>query len=291
MSPAGRVQVSEGSPELPVGMNTWSDFLLARRFDQALPIVLAELEKNPDDWQLLYAAGQCSRFCGCHDDATRYLWRASERKPRDVPTLLALGIALQQQREFVEAVRVLGMALECDPDFPLAYNSLALTQRLNGELEKALHNYDAGAKALARRFVRRMRNDQRATIVAQRDTRGHLWLTYAAFGAMVSAADAGVAGVAWPTDESARQLERRREYGGLFFNDVTRGWLRKRMRLFLPNYFNTFREHLTLDSTYANLIGNRGTVLRLLGRDEEADLHFAEAEEFSPQRKPFLEEA
>jgi hypothetical protein len=53
--------------------------------------------------------------------------------------------------------------------------------------------------------------------------------------------------------------------------------------MFLPNYFNTFREALRQDTTYANLIGNRGTVLALLKRDSEAKDHLAEAEEFMPK--------
>src|SRR5438309_2877381 len=51
-------------------------------------------------------------------------------------------------------------AIEIDSDYELAYNSLALTQRTSGELDKALYNYDAGAKALARRIVKAMRNSR-----------------------------------------------------------------------------------------------------------------------------------
>lgn len=54
------------------------------------------------------------------------------------------------------------------------------------------------------------------------------------------------------------------------------------MRLFLPNYLNTFRETLRLEPAYTNLIGNRATVLLAMNRDVEADDHLAEAEEFMP---------
>ena len=47
------------------------------------------------------------------------------------------------------------------------------------------------------------------------------------------------------------------------------------------NYFNTFREALRGNPLYANLIGNRGTVLEMLGPGEEALEHFSEAEEFA----------
>ena len=53
------------------------------------------------------------------------------------------------------------------------------------------------------------------------------------------------------------------------------------MRPYLPNYFNTFREALRGNPLYADLIGNRGTVLEMLGPGEEALEHFSEAEEFA----------
>ena len=49
------------------------------------------------------------------------------------------------------------------------------------------------------------------------------------------------------------------------------------MRLYLPNYFNTFREALWGNHLYANLIGNLGPVLEMLGPGDEALEHFSEA--------------
>jgi tetratricopeptide (TPR) repeat protein len=53
--------------------------------------------------------------------------------------------------------------------------------------------------------------------------------------------------------------------------------------MFLRNYFNTFREMLRQDDTYALLIEGQGTILERLGRDEEARQHFEEANEFLPR--------
>ena len=50
--------------------------------------------------------------------------------------------------------------IEIDADNELAYNSLALTQKKCGKLTKALSNYDAGAKDLARCIVKAMQNDR-----------------------------------------------------------------------------------------------------------------------------------
>ena len=73
--------------------------------------------------------------------------------------------------------------------------------------------------------------------------------------------------------------ERTEEHGGLYWTSVKND--DEDMRLYLPNYFNTFREALRGNPLYANLIGNRGTVLEMLGPGEEALEHFSEAEEFA----------
>ncbi len=74
--------------------------------------------------------------------------------------------------------------------------------------------------------------------------------------------------------------ERTEEHGGLYWTSLNDEEI-ENVRLYLPNYFNTVRESLRGNQLYANLIGNRGTVLEMLGRKEEAMEHFAEAQEFS----------
>lgn len=75
--------------------------------------------------------------------------------------------------------------------------------------------------------------------------------------------------------------ERTEKNAGLFWVDLPNDQ-GKSVRLFLPNYFNTFRETLRLNAAYSNLIANRGAVIELLGRHEEACQHFNEANEFQP---------
>jgi hypothetical protein len=86
--------------------------------------------------------------------------------------------------------------------------------------------------------------------------------------------------IAWPTGEQAMEEERTEEHGGLYWTSVKNDD-DEDMRLYLPNYFNTFREALWGNPLYANLIGNRGTVLEMLEPGEEALEHFSEAEEFA----------
>lgn len=114
----------------------------------------------PSQWNAWYMAGQCCRFLNNIDGAIQHLSRAAELK-RDEPSIfLALGIAFQLNTQSDKAIMAFRRAIEIDSDYELAYNSLALTQRTSGELDKALYNYDAGAKALARRIVKAMRNSR-----------------------------------------------------------------------------------------------------------------------------------
>ncbi len=253
------------------------------RFSEALELYQQLIEAEPESWNYWYMAGQCHRFLGKLQDAERCMRHAVLLEPAETPVLNALGIVLQLQERYAEACRVFAQAIAVDPDHELAWNSLALTQRKAGEFEKAAHNYDAGLKALARKIVKAMKNSSSSSILKHRDTVGHLWVEHAMFGAMflVTSAD-NIGSVAWPTGEQATEEERTEEHGGLFWQDL-RQQDGTKQRLFFPNYFNTFRETLRQDGSYANLVGNRGTVLELLGRHDEAQQHFDEAQEFMPR--------
>jgi len=117
------------------------------------------VERLVDGWSVLPFSQQC-RFLNNIDGAIQHLSRAAELK-RDPSIFLALGIAFQLlNTQSDKAIMAFRRAIEIDSDYELAYNSLALTQRTSGELDKALYNYDAGAKALARRIVKAMRNSR-----------------------------------------------------------------------------------------------------------------------------------
>jgi tetratricopeptide (TPR) repeat protein len=254
----------------------------ARRFAEAIPLFRKAIEQDSSHWGSWYMAGQCYRFLDDLENAVTYLKQAVALKSDEPSVLLALGIALQLTNRFNEAVEAFRRAIEINPDDELAYNSLALTQKKQGTLDLALHNYDAGAKAISRRIVKNLRNDRSSKIFKHRNIEYQLWMEYCIFGAMyLCALSENIEGMAWPTGEQAMEEERTERHSGLYWVDrpVSEG---KLTRLFLPNYFNTFREMLRRNRSYADLIGNRGTVLEQLGRYEEANQHFEEAEYFLP---------
>lgn len=258
------------------------ELMKGQHFDKALHLLRRAIDQDLSNWNAWYMAGQCCRFLNDYDGAIEYLLRAAELNKDEPSIFLALGIAFQMDTQWNNAVEAFRRALELDSDYELAYNSLALTQEKRGEMDKALHNYDAGAKALARRIVKALRNNRTSPILKHRDTVGTLWVEYAIYAALYLASTAqGINGIAWLTGEQALEEERTEEHAGLYWIDVQND-KREAVRLLLPNYLNTFRELLKRDAAYSNLVDNRGILLESLGRHDEARKHFDEATEFMP---------
>jgi tetratricopeptide (TPR) repeat protein len=238
---------------------------------------------DQSQWDVIYLRGQCRRFLNDFQGATSLLKEAASVAPSVAPVFLALGIAQQLNGEFQAACLSLFQAIRLDGDYALAFNSLALTQKLLGEFDKSLHNYDAGCFALTRKIVKQLRNDRTSPIAEDRHVTGRRWFEYAKFGAMfLIENDPFVHSMITPdytlVGVDPDILHR---HGGDYWADEL-GQGDEVVRLYLPNYFNSFQKILRLDRTYADLTGNRGTLLHMLGRDEEANAHFAEAKEFLP---------
>ena len=258
------------------------EFMQVRRYGEALSLFRSAIAEDPSQWNTHYMAGQCCRFLNDVPTAIDYLLAAARLKSDEPSIFLALGIAYQLSAQWDDAIEAFRQAITLDPDYELAYNSLALTQKKQGDLDSAVHNYDVGVKALTRRIIKEMSNSRLSPVLPHRDTEGSLWVEYAGYGALyVASLEDNIQTIAFPTAELALDEERTTTHAGLYWVD-SRDDTGEIVRLYLPNYFNTFREALCRDSAYSNLIGNRGTVLDLLGRYEEAKQHFDEASEFSP---------
>lgn len=252
------------------------------KFDAALDLLELAIRNDSTDWNTWYFAGQCYRFLGDIDTAIRYLLRARALKDDEATVHLALGIAYQLQSQWDEAIKALRKAVHIDADHELAYNSLALTYKKIGRFSEALFFYDAGAKALARRLAKAMVNRRDNPIAGFRQVSGSLWLEYAlGAGLYVAAEIEEIKSISLPTGEEAEEEARTGEHGGLYWIDsiAADG---SAHRHFLPNFLDTFRELFRCTRGYSTLIGNRGTVFKELGQNDEAQRHFAEATEFLP---------
>jgi tetratricopeptide (TPR) repeat protein len=251
-----------------------------KRYGEALPLFQQLISEHPGEPNLLYWAGQCHRFMNNFPSAVECLSKAVQLEPKERANFLALGIAFQLSEQFDEAVDTFKRAIALDPDYVVAYNSLALTQKKMGHLETAIKNYDNGLKALAREIVRGMVNSRNNRIFKHRPSTYDLWAKYALAGAMYLSAADKLDGVAFPTGEQAAKEERTKEHEGLYWVDY-RSEGSTNSRLFLPNYFSTFREILRSDKRYSLIIANIGNVFDLLNQRDEARKHYVEAEEFA----------
>lgn len=255
--------------------------LIDGKFEEAGKLAIRSVKEMPNHYHPHYAVGQYFKAVGDFAQACTALDRAHQLGRGEKHVLLALAISRQMKGDFSDSINAIKSALEIDPEYVLAYNTLGMTQKLKGDHEKASNTYHFAAEVLARLNSKAMENSPNSERIMHGDSRNSLWSEYAATGALyLTALNPKLEGMSWPTGKMAERDARSQEFQGLYWQDVCTvdG---KELRQFLPNYFNTFRERLKQNGTYANLMGNRSTVLRLLGRESEADQHLEEAQDFS----------
>ena len=217
-------------------------------------------------------------------DAIQSFEEANRLAPRIPTTLLALAIAQQTQGSYPAAVDALKEALAIDPLYVPAINSLAMTQKLMGQPEKADHNYEHALKTLAQKLVANWRNQVDSPRFPLARSRNQLWVTYANSALLwLAACDSTIDAVALPNGEMAEEDAATHNLKGWYWNDFSDSDGR-RTRLFYPNFFNAFHFSLVQSRIYSELIGNRSTVLRILGRNDEAEACLQEAMDFSPMQ-------
>jgi len=255
-------------------------FMQQQRFSEAHQIFSRLLEERPDEWSLNYMAGQCARFYNDIPLAVRHLAHASRFNQSEPDLYLALGIAHQLNGQFTESVEALRTALKIDGDFVSAYNSLGLSQKRLGQYEIAVHNFEEGLNAISRTISKSMHNRRESMMYPHPNIRGTRWIEFAMNGAMYICAKAGnISSLGWPDGESAMQEDKNRSHAGLFWEDKYKSD-GSTIRIFLPNYFNTFCALLRRDVSYSHILGNLGTVLEQIGQTSKANECYAEADEF-----------
>jgi Tfp pilus assembly protein PilF len=112
-------------------------------------LLVGVLRPNPKDIGETFAE-RFRRYMKAIGWARAMAWSCSAShneplEPRQPSVLLALGVARQLNGEYAAAIDALRLALEIDPDFAAAYNTLAMTQKRMGANENAAHNYDEGS--------------------------------------------------------------------------------------------------------------------------------------------------
>lgn len=248
--------------------------------NEARKIVFRAAREAPNDFHTHYAVGLYLRSVGDFEQACRAQENANRLQPRNPWTLLALAIARQKMDNLDGSVSALKECLDADPNFVLGFNTLGMTQKLMGDYDKAAHNYDAGAFTLAKNIAFSLRNDASTQRFTLGGSRNDLWVDYAVRAALsLTAEAAGIDVAAFPNSDVAQRDMDPSEFQGLFWQDGL-AQDQKVSRLFLPNFFNALFASLKADGMYSVLMGNRSTVLELLGRQEESHTCLEEAEDF-----------
>lgn len=108
------------------------------RFDEALEIYNAELERYPDEQSLRYSRAFLYDRMGRLDDALDELRQLLRENPEDPIALNALGYTLADRTtDYEEAYRYIAAALERSPDSPAIIDSMGWVQYRLGNLEEA----------------------------------------------------------------------------------------------------------------------------------------------------------
>ena len=247
---------------------------------QALNRAIDAVNEQPNDWHCHYAVGVCLRRLNNLPGACEAYENALSLDPKQAPVLLALAIARQLNSQLEESVSAAKRAIELDPDYYLAFNTLGMTRKIQGEFEMASLNYEAGAEALSRSFVKKFVNKRENPRFPHGETRYNLWLNYAMKSSMFRAASDGIERVLLPTSEMAQRYYESEEDSGWLWEDRD-DESGKKSRLFLPNFFGTMFYLFKSEGTLKTLLGNKSIVLRALGEEEEAEKHLWEADELS----------
>jgi tetratricopeptide (TPR) repeat protein len=247
---------------------------------QGLSLASDAVDQNPNDWHCHYAVGVCLRQLKQYSDACNAYENALRLDAKQPPVLLALSIARQLNSELEKSVSAAKLAIELDSDYYLAYNTLGMTRKIQGDFEKASLNYEAGAQALARSIVKKLVNRKENSSFPHVETTHNLWLPYAMKSALFTTETDGLERMLLPTSEMAERYYNSQSNDGWLWEDVIDA-AEKKSRLFLPNFFGTMFFMLKNEPAFRNFLGNRSTVLMAMGDTEEAEKHLLEVDELS----------
>lgn len=249
-----------------------------QKYDEAI-IHLNEFIKNDKNhWNAWYLLGQAYRFKNDFDSAIKCHKKAYTLNKEFPPILLALGIAYQLNENYIGAIESLEKAINLDETYAIACNSLALTYKRLGDLEKSLETFDRGFNSIAKKFFMSLNNSKQNKIYKHRDVNG-IWIKCAIQGAIYLGVKLGYSSVLFPTGEQAIHEESTEEHGGLY-------WIEKNVKNkgkafeLLPNLLNTFREHLRGNMLFISMLRDQGLIYEMMGKKDNAYANYQEAEYF-----------
>lgn len=262
------------------------DLIQSGNFEDAIELLQKSIAGDRDQWNAWELLGQCFRFTNKYNDAVECLKISTNLNPDNKTAFLSLGIAYQMAGKYQESLSALRRANELDRDYVLAYNSAAMTLKLMGDLDKSILVYEQALLSLSREFCFNAINERVGEIIPRLITdESDLWTQPLLKAAIQHSAIGGLDGVTFPTSTSAEIETRDRTHEGLLWEDIIEGE-GKKIRVYLPNFFNAALFFFVHDGRYSIIIGNMSNVLKMAGRASESEIYYLEAVRFSEMRIP-----
>lgn len=261
------------------------EFMSSKKYDDAIAQLNSSIKQDNENWNAWYLLGQCYRFTNDLENAVACHEKAYFLNKKEPAILLALGIAHQLNQNFIEAVKAFGQAIREDEGYIIAYNSLALTYKRMGSLDKAIDTYTDGLNAIGKNFCSSIDNSKANKIYKYENVPSTLWTKFIIFGAIYLAAKFNCDSVLIPNNQQAESEENTEEHQGLYWIEKEINDGKKVFEIF-PNLLNTFRESLKGHRLYISMLRDQGLILEMVGKEQDAQANFAEADCFEGLRTP-----
>ena len=139
------------------------------KFQEALKILIEELNNNPSDCNINSLIGFCYRALGNYDKSEKYYLTATTLNSNDYSSFLGLGIIYQLKEDFNKAISVLKEANKLEPQKIEAINSLGFTYRKMGDIKSALIEYYRAVEVLNESAFNYIKNNNPEIIGSSKD--------------------------------------------------------------------------------------------------------------------------
>ncbi|QQR82489.1 tetratricopeptide repeat protein [Candidatus Campbellbacteria bacterium] len=187
------------------------------------------------------------------------------------------GISYQRAGDYKAAIQKLLEAVNDDPAFVEAYNSLGLTFKKMGDFDNAIKYYNLGIEAYFQTIYDEIKmKPVREVSNRYASTHSETWMDVATQIAIKNSARDGIKNAKFPTGENALKMSGQNYIAGQAFHDE------KDTRYILPAYFSAVYEALKSSILYSILVNNAGTVFAEEGDKVQAAKCFKESMEFIP---------
>ena len=181
--------------------------------------------------------------------------------------------------DFDKSIKYLEKATESSRFNANAFNSLGLTYKKKGDLERAVEVYLQGIKHLFGEIYIDLSKQQVIKHISHMDVDSNEWVRFSLEAMLKGAADDGIEILAWPTGEQALEF-----YKEAKDDPCWKDWTdTKKKRLITPQYHEAVRERLSSNLMYSMLTNNLGSVFGEKNDNVVAKKWFQESIAFIPE--------